>query len=374
MPWYKRLRWRLIGSQFLVAFVGVIFMILATQLIIIDPAPRFIEAQLTDLLSTSQSIAQTEQLLLAAFRNAVFLSVIIAAIAAVAAGVVTSFILWRTIIRPLRSVAERSQRIVDGRYGERVALPTNSGEAMIKLVTNFNQMTDYLDDVEQQRVALLGNISHELRTPLTSLNGYIEGLMDGLFPPTEQTFAWMLAETKRLSRLVEDIHSLSRIEAGQFGLTLENFGINGLIKRVVAQLHSQALGKEIDMMVVEDNTAVYIHADPDKTTQILINLIGNAIRYTPEGGSIQINIKRQQKHAFIAVQDNGIGIPADALPYLFERFYRVEQSRARTTGGSGIGLTISRHLAWSMGGDIIATSSGSHQGSTFTLSLPLANG
>ncbi|NIP25420.1 MAG: two-component sensor histidine kinase, partial [Phycisphaerae bacterium] len=115
-----------------------------------------------------------------------------------------------------------------------------------------------------------------------------------------------------------------------------------------------------------------VHADSDRTTQILINLIGNAIRYTPDGGEIAIEIQTNGRYATIEVQDTGIGIPADSLPYVFERFYRVDASRARKSGGSGIGLTISRHLAWAMAGELTVTSDGLDKGSTFTLTLPLA--
>ena len=116
-----------------------------------------------------------------------------------------------------------------------------------------------------------------------------------------------------------------------------------------------------------------MRADPDRSAQILVNLIGNAIRYSPDDGAIVVRIGRDAKHASVAIEDNGVGIPATALPCLFERFYRVDPSRSRTSGGSGIGLTIARHLAWAMGGEIIASSPGPDQGSTFTLSLPLAD-
>lgn len=372
MRWYKRLRWRLIGSQFLVAVVGVTVMIIATQMIIINPAPRIIRAQLSQLLENPAQIAQTEALLLLDFRNAVFASVAFAAIAAVIAGVGSSIIIWRTLILPLRTVAQRSQRIADGRYGERVDVPTNSGEAMIKLVTSFNQMTESLEQIEQQRVALLGNISHELRTPLTGLNGYVEGLSDGLFEPSEETFAWMMEEIQRLSRLVDDIHSLSRIEAGQFSLDLRPFALQPIINRIVTQISPQLKEKKVSLNTQSENGPITLSADKDRTAQILINLMSNAVRYTPENGNIWLTVKTKANQAIIIVKDDGIGIPTDALPYLFERFYRVDQSRARATGGSGIGLTISRHLAWAMGGNITAHSDGSNKGSAFVLTLPLS--
>ena len=191
MPWYKRLRWRLIASQFLVAFVGVSMMMLATRLIILGTAPDVIRPQLMSLLEDPAQITQIEENLIYVFRDAVLASVAAAAAAAITAGVFSSYLLWRTLIAPLRQMADSSRRVADGRYAERVIVPENSGEAMAQLVVSFNQMAATLEQIEQQRVNLLGNIAHELRTPLTSLKRYLEGLMDGLFPANEETFAWM---------------------------------------------------------------------------------------------------------------------------------------------------------------------------------------
>jgi histidine kinase len=371
MPWYKRLRWRLIASQFLVAFVGVSLMMLATRLIILSTAPHVIRPQLTALLENPTQLAQAEVNLIYAFRNAVLASVAAAALGAITAGVFSSYLLWRTLIAPLREVADSSRRVADGRYGERVTVPESSGEAMAQLVVSFNQMAAALEQIEQQRVNLLGNIAHELRTPLTSLKGYLEGLMDGLFPANEETFAWMTQETERLRRLVDDIQNLSRIEAGQFSLDFQPFALMTVVNRVVAQLRPQAQAKDL-ILTIQPHPA-HVQADADRTAQILLNLIGNAIRYTPEKGVITVAVTPEEQFVRVTVQDTGMGIPAEALPYVFERFYRVDQSRARTSGGSGIGLTIARHLVWAMGGELAAASPGPDQGSTFTFTLPLVS-
>ncbi|MBK9052676.1 MAG: HAMP domain-containing histidine kinase [Chloroflexi bacterium] len=371
MPWHKRLRWRLIASQFLVAFVGVSLMMLATRLIILSTAPHVIRPQLITLLEDPTQLAQTEINLIYAFRNAVLASVAAAALGAIIAGVFSSYLLWRTLIAPLREMADSSRRVADGRYGERVTVPESSGEAMAQLVVSFNQMAAALEQIEQQRVNLLGNIAHELRTPLTSLKGYLEGLMDGLFPANEETFAWMTQETERLRRLVDDIQNLSRIEAGQFSLDFQPFALMTVVNRVVAQLRPQAQAKDLTLTIQPHPTLV--QADADRTAQVLLNLIGNAIRYTPEKGSILVTVTPAEQFVRVTVQDTGMGIPAEALPYVFERFYRVDQSRARASGGSGIGLTIARHLVWAMGGELAAASPGPDQGSTFSFTLPLVS-
>lgn len=370
MPWYKRLRWRLIAPQFLVVLVGVGMMILATWLIL-NAAPALLRPYLLQLVTEPDSLQQVEAEILKTIRNGILFSVFIAALFALVAGIISAFVLWRMIIAPLQEVASSSQRIANGRYNERVDVPTESGQAMAQLVISFNQMAEALAQTENERVALLSNVAHELRTPLTGLRGYVEGMMDNLFEANEETLTWILHEIERLQRLVTDIQNLSRIEAGQFALDLQKFELATIIERTVTELQPQAQSKNITLTAVQPSTPILVHADADRSTQILLNLIGNAIRYTPEGGKIDISVQVNGRYAYVSVQDNGIGIPIDVLPYLFERFYRVDNSRSRKSGGSGIGLTIARHLVWAMGGEMEVSSEGAGKGSTFTFSLPL---
>ncbi len=196
--------------------------------------------------------------------------------------------------------------------------------------------------------------------------------MDGMFADPTEPYSHMYHEMRRLRRLVNDLQSLSKAEAGQLSLHPEVFDLIALIKRVVSQLQIQTLTQGLTVIAAYPEKTLIVYADPDRTTQILLNLIGNAIRYTPEGGRITIQYAAKDRFAAVTVQDTGIGIPAEALPYIFERFYRVDSSRARSSGGSGSGLTISRHLTWAMGGQLTATSEGPDRGSTFILTLPLA--
>ncbi len=347
MVWHKRLRYRLIGIQLLVVIIGVAMMLVTMRLIILG--------------SSAENLS-----------NAILLSVGIAAVGSLAAGAVASWLLWRTLVIPLRTLAASSQRIADGRYGERVPFPAQSGEAMQQLATNFNQMAGTLQQVEQQRIEMIGNVAHELRTPLTGLRGVVEGLEDGVFSTDSTTFAMMGREIGRLSRLVNDIQHLSRVEAGAIQLDFQDFVLCEVAQHVILHLQMQAEENGIMLTVQEAAAPMVVHADSDRTAQLLTNLIGNAIRYTPAGGTIRVQLQPIGNMAQVQVVDSGVGISADDLPYIFERFYRADRSRSRQSGGSGVGLTIARHLAWRMKGELSAESDGLDQGSTFTLTLPLA--
>lgn len=377
MQFYRRLRWRLIGAPLLVAIVGTSCMLVLTYLIAFQLAPDLLNQQLIALLENPDQIERTQGLLLDTFRSILIRSVLIAAIFAMTTGVIYSVILWSSLVIPLRNIAASSQRIANGRYEERVEMPQqNVGEAITQVVTNFNQMADALETVEKKRVALIGDVTHELRTPLTSLRGYLEGLQDGLFEPNAETLAILQNEVDRLSRLVEDIQTLSKVESRAIKLDIRPINLNEIVEQVVFQFQPQASQQNVDLICREEKgKPIVVTADQDRTIQILTNLVGNALRYTPEGGEVQLRINHQGKGAgtaAIIVSDTGIGIPAEALPYVFERFYRVDGSRSRESGGSGVGLTISRHLAWMMGGELTAASQGKNQGSTFTLILPKA--
>lgn len=347
---FRQLKWKIIAGHMLVVIVGVMTLSLVSEVIMLRRTPA--------------------ELLTSFYRDAFFRSLLFAALSAILTGLLTSLFLAREILRPLWQLARSSQRIASGRYSERVSVPASSELALV--ATHFNQMAEVLEHVEQQRVALISNVMHELRTPLTGLEGYLEGLMDGLFTGDPETFAQMSQEVRRLHRLVDDLQALSLVEAGQISLHPGNFDLIPLVERVVTQLKPQAVAQGMELIVQTEQPELPVNADPDRTAQVLLNLVGNAIRYTPEGGSIIVALSAANRMARVEVQDNGPGIPAEALPYIFERFYRVDRSRARRSGGSGIGLTIARHLVWAMGGDLTAASAGPNQGSTFTFTLPLA--
>ena len=358
----------------LVVLVGVLMLTLASEFFILSTTPDDLLPYLTELVNAETPEAVETgitQLLEEVYRSAIIRSLLVAAISAILAGLLTSLFLAREILRPLLQIAYSSQRIAQGRYSERVAVPASTELAM--LATNFNQMAEALENVEQTRVALISNVMHELRTPLAGLDGYLEGLMDGVISNEPETFAQMSQEVRRLKRLVNDLQALSQVEAGQISLHLQDFDLIPTLEHVIDQLKPQADAQCLELVATRPNTSLIVHADADRTTQVIVNLIGNAIRYTPENGCIQVSVTAANGLASVEVTDDGIGIPVEALPYIFERFYRVDRSRARSSGGSGIGLTISRHLAWAMGGELTASSEGKGKGSTFLFTLPLAD-
>ena len=370
----RQLRWRIVIANMIVVVVGVAIVLLMAYLITTQIVPEAVETSLAALTEANAgSLTGAAGTLLDSFRQSILTAVTVAAIGAIIAGLITSYFLSKEILRPLDEIATSSERIARGHYNERVAVPPSDELALV--AENFNQMAESLEQVEAQRIALIGNVSHELRTPLTGLNGYLEGLMDGVFPANEETFALMDHEIRRLRRLVNDLQSLSRVESGQISLHLADFDLQSEIERVAAQLRPQAEAQHLTIICDTSPSsvnAVFVHADVDRVAQVLTNLLGNAIRYTSDGGTITVTLQAVQNMARVAVVDTGMGIPAEALPYIFERFYRVDASRTRQSGGSGIGLTISRILVWAMGGELTAVSEGTGKGSAFSFTLPLA--
>ena len=385
MNLWRQLRWRIVATHMAVVLVGVTALTLTVEIIISRIAPADILPTLSVLAETGSAAAldETKAELVETFRNAIWRALLVAAAGAAGMGLVVSFALAWEILRPLRQIADTSQRLASGHYHERVEVP--SSDELAQMATSFNQMAQTLEETEQQRVALIGNVAHELRTPLAGLAGYLEGVMDGVVANEPETFVHMYHEVRRMRRLVDDLQMLSRVEAGQMSLNVTQFDLVPLLARLVNQLQTQAEGQMVALVVDGNQYSVdskqksvnrsqeglVVTADPDRVTQVVLNLVSNALRYTDTGDRIEIEIGRADAdHIFVSVCDTGLGIPADALPYVFERFYRVDPSRARSSGGSGIGLTITRHLIWAMGGDICAHSDGPGQGSTFRFTLP----
>jgi len=323
-----------------------------------------------------ESTASMESDLFTNYRTAVNEALTLAASAAFMVAVLVSIQVTRQVVSPLSAMKSASQHIAAGNYADRVKirgdLDRGDFDELDQLALSFNRMAYALEKTETMRRQLIGDVAHELRTPLTTIQGYMEGLMDGVLPADESTYQSVYREAGRLKRLVNDLQELSRIESGAYELNRQPKSVASLLvvlqNRLVGQFAEKSVG--LDVSVPESLPAVLV--DEDRIGQVLLNLVGNAMQYTPEGGHVTISAEQNNSEVQITVSDTGIGISPEHLPNLFTRFYRVDKSRSRAGGGSGVGLTISKHLVEAHGGQIWANSAGPGKGSQFVFTLPVA--
>jgi histidine kinase len=373
----KRLGAKLLLANLAVILIGVIILAITIQLAIPAAFNRHM-GMMTPSMMNRMGMGQGQgqgpgfgRTLFENFRASMFESLGYAVTASVLSALLVSVVLSRRIVAPVRVLTNASQHIAEGHYDERVHV--DGTDEIAQLAMRFNQMAAQLEEVENMRRQLIGDVTHELRTPLTSIKGYMEGLIDGVLPSTPQTFNEIHREADRLSRLVDDLQELSRIEAKSYSLEIHSLPVSSLIQTTLKRLSPQAAAKQIQLQSKLPPDLPPVEADEDRITQVLVNLVANAIQYTPESGQVIISAVSQADRILLSVSDTGIGIPPEHLANLFTRFYRVDKSRSRSAGGgSGIGLTIAKHLVEAHGGQIWVESKGDGQGSTFTFSLKIA--
>jgi signal transduction histidine kinase len=273
-----------------------------------------------------------------------------------AAGAISAFIalalariLARGMTQPIREMAGAAERMATGDYQARVKVHTR--DELGRLAGSFNRMAGELEGVERLRRELVANVSHELKTPISALRAHLENLLDGVEEPNPETLQIMLEQSERLTRLVEELLDLSRLEAGDVPLQLEPVGLRALVEQVGREV-SVGRGSERPAFRNEVNASVEVNADRERLHQVLFNLLDNAFRFTPGDGSVVASASIRDSTCEVAVEDTGPGIPAEHLPFVFERFYRVSSSRSRDDGGTGIGLAISRSIVEAHGGRI----------------------
>jgi len=304
----------------------------------------------------------------AAFSDAVRSALIAAGLIALATSVVVSLALSTAIAGPVSRLAAAAHRIALGHYAERV--PEGEGE-LGELAGSFNAMTNSLEATEHRRLQLVGDVAHELRTPLSTLDGYLEGLEDGVVAATPETWTLLRSETGRLTSLIDDLQELWRAEARQLPLRLEPVDATTVAREVVDRFSRQPGAPPITM-AAEPPTGLIVRADRERLAQILGNYLSNAIRYSPSGSPVRVSVRRVGDTVELAVRDLGPGLTPEQRSQVFERFYRIDPSRSRALGGSGVGLAIARALAQAMGGGVRAESDGAGQGATFLVALPTA--
>jgi signal transduction histidine kinase len=273
------------------------------------------------------------------------------------------------ILKPVRELTRIANRMERGDLSQRIRIRTKDEMGM--LAHAFNTMADSLSRSEQLRRNLVSDVAHELRTPLTNIRGYLEALKDHVIDPTSEVIVSLYEDSLLLSRLVVDLQELSLAEAGQLHLVRSPLVLEEVVVKAVSSLQLQVANKQLKLLVEMPPCLPRIEADAERVGQVLRNLISNAIRHTPPGGKITIRARAINGEVLVSVDDTGEGIDEQHLPYIFERFYRVDASRSRSTGGIGLGLAIVKQVVEAHGGQVEARSS-LGRGTSFTFSLPVA--
>ena len=363
------LRFKLLIAFVIVTLAGILALIAAAEL----SALGFYEAHITEMTQRYGSGAMDTMHveLRDGFSRSLAQSLLVGLAVGIPLAVIVGFWVARRVIEPVERVSRAARRIASGAYSER--LPVGDRDELGLLIEDFNRMAVALESVEARRIELIGTVAHELRTPLSGLQGYAEGLSDGLFDRKEAALA-IGREVSRLNRLVNDLAEVSKVEAGAVALQLERFDLVVLVREVIERYEPMFLEQRNELCLALPDQA-FVTADRDRVTQILINLLVNALKHAP-GSRVDVSVQARADQVradqiFLEVRDAGPGIPAEHLPHLFERFYRADASRSSATGGSGVGLTISKHLATAMGGRLEVESKFG-TGSSFTLVLPSA--
>jgi signal transduction histidine kinase len=301
------------------------------------------------------------------FLHAVNLSIFISAAAVGLVALILGSMLFRQITSPLRTVSQAAEAIAAGQLERRVEVKT--ADEIGRLAQSFNHMAESLARADVQRRNMVADIAHELRTPLTVVQGSLEAMLDGVYELSPENIASIHQQSALLSRLVADLRDLALAEAGQLRLEWKSVDLEALIAQARDGLQRQAQEKGVTLKVEVPQGLPRIRADGQRLQQVLFNLLSNALRHTPTGGTVTTAVEAKEDRVVIRVQDTGSGIPAEDLPNVFERFYRVDRSRARSTGGSGLGLTIAKRIVEAHGGQVWAQS-WLGAGSTFAFSLP----
>lgn len=360
------LRSRLFFSHLIVLVVALVTILAIGKVF----SPRFFVVYLREIEVRGFRVWQYRKELLRGFDTAWSRGALWAAVSGVGTAAGISYWLSRRIVQPLEQMEEITQKFAAGQMDERMG--AQEIEEFDHLAMSFNRMAAAIEDIEHRRRDLVGDLTHELRTPLTVLAGYLEGLSDGAIDPTPEVHQRLLSETMRMRRLVDDLQELSKMEAGYLAIDAQPLDLRWLLTSRVERFADQFGETSPVLKLIYPATVPLVLADAERVEQILVNLIGNAIRYTPTG-SIVVSVKPDGNRVWIEVSDTGIGIAPDDLPHVFERFWRADRSRNRTSGGTGIGLAISRRLVELQGG-AIEVESELGVGSTFRFSLPTAQG
>ena len=361
-------RWGL-GARLVAAIIAVILVAAGTAWAVasaIGPV-LFHDHMLMAGPADSAVVTHAEQ----AFNTAWTLSLSLALLAALLTSVIVSVFLTRRIARSLERVRQAAAQVASGDYAARVP-EVHMGTEFDDLAGAFNTMAADLGEIEQTRTRMLSDLAHEMRTPVATLDGYLEGILDGVVPADEPTLGMLREQVTRLARLAQDIALVTAAGEGLLSMHWQPLDVGALIDDAAAQAAARFADKGVELTVEATDEARHtvLTADPDRLGQVLTNLLDNAVRHTPHGGRVQLGAQRIGATLRLSVRDTGSGIAAGHLPHLFERFYRVDAARDRAHGGSGIGLAIVHSIVHAHGGAVTAASAGPGHGAIFTVELP----
>jgi heavy metal sensor kinase len=290
---------------------------------------------------------------------------------AVGAAVAGGFVLVHRALKPVERIAAKAEAITQHNLSERLPV-VDSGDEIERLSVSLNHMISRLEDAIDGSKQFVADASHELRTPLTVMRGELESLAQNvaLTGDTRETLGSVLEEVERLADIVESLFALSRLDAGEAHAEWLRFDLGELAATTAEQMSLLAIDKNVSIDC-ESASGVRVEGDPARLKQVIVNLLDNAIKYTPGGGRVRLSVRGENGFAILDVVDDGIGIPADALPHVFKRFYRVDRSRSREQGGAGLGLAIVRSICSAHGAEVEVVSAPG-RGSTFRVRQPLA--
>ncbi len=291
--------------------------------------------------------------------------VVVSAVAALLVGA------WvgRTLTRPLQQLEQAANAIKAGDLNQQV--PIHGSREMVAMGTAFNEMAAQLSQAETLRKNLLADVAHELRHPIHILQGNLQAILDDVYPLSKEEIARLSDQSQHLTRLVQDLHDLAQAEAHQLPLQQQEMEVADVVKEAVGTYQPLAHGRDIDLHVELLGAIPAIQGDPARLRQVMLNLLDNALRHTPDGGRVLVTVQQEGGSLAVRVQDNGRGLSPEQLPYVFDRFYKAD--RGRDQSGAGLGLAIVKAIVEAHGGRVTAVSGGMGQGSTFSFSLPISS-
>ena len=358
-------------SRFILAFISVIFLVLFTPVWLgiiatvfnLDRPDPEIEALIEEI--PEDVVLQMEEIFRESFVRQASAFLLVGAVV----GTVTAVLLSRQLARPLDTLADAARDIGEQNLSRRVEV--KGAEEIMEVASSFNEMASRLEQAEELRQNLLTDVAHELRTPVTVIQGNLRAILDDVYPLEKEEIARLYEQTLLLTHLIDDLRELAQAEAHQLSLAMTEVDVASLVKDTAVTYKPIAAEKKITLRAELLGALPLIQADQARLRQGLLNLLDNAIRYTPQAGTIIVQAEQIGEQVELRVIDDGVGIAAEHLPHVFDRFYRTDGARSREHGGSGLGLAIVRAIVEEHGGTVTAVSAGLNQGTTFTITLPL---